>query len=100
MLSLVEALHPTPALGGTPRDAALDWIARCERAPRGWYAGPVGWCDADGDGAFHVAIRAALLQGARAWTYAGAGLVAGSDPDTEWAETEAKMAPMRAALGA
>jgi isochorismate synthase len=98
VLSLVAALHPTPALGGSPRDVALDWIATHEEAPRGWFAGPVGWCDATGDGEFFVAIRSAVLRDTRAWVYAGAGLVAGSQADHEWNETEAKMAPMRAAL--
>ena len=99
-LDLVDAMHPTPALGGAPRGAALDWIARREPHPRGWYAGPVGWCEPAGDGEFFVAIRAAVLRGDRAWTYAGAGLVPGSDPAREWDETEAKMSAMRAALGA
>jgi isochorismate synthase len=100
LLDLVGAMHPTPALGGAPRDVALDWIAQRERHPRGWYAAPVGWCDAAGDGEFFVAIRSAVLRGERAWTYAGAGLVPGSDPAREWDETEAKMSAMRAALGA
>lgn len=99
-LDLVAALHPTPALGGAPRDVALDWIARREPHPRGWYAAPVGWCDAAGDGEFFVAIRAAAVRGDRAWLWAGAGLVPGSDPAREWDETEAKLAAMRAALGA
>ncbi len=93
------ALHPTPALGGSPRGAALAWIAAHEAHPRGWYAGPVGWCDAQGNGEFFVSIRSAALRGDRAWVYAGAGLVEGSDADTEWRETDAKMAVMRAALG-
>ena len=100
VLSLVGALHPTPALGGAPRAAALDWIAAREPSPRGWYAGPVGWCDARGEGEFFVAIRSALTQGTRAWAWAGAGLVEGSDAAREWDETEAKMAAMCAALGA
>ncbi len=99
VLSLVGALHPTPALGGSPRAVALPWIAAHESHPRGWYAGPVGWCDARGDGVFYVAIRSAALRGDRAWVYAGAGLVEGSDVDAEWRETDAKMAVMRAALG-
>lgn len=99
VLALVGALHPTPALGGEPRNVALPWIAAHEAHPRGWYAGPVGWCDARGDGEFFVAIRSASLRGDRAWVYAGAGLVAGSDADAEWRETDAKMAVMRAALG-
>lgn len=100
VLDLVDALHPTPALGGAPRGPALDWIAAREPHPRGWYASPVGWCDAAGDGEFFVAIRAAVLRGSRAWAYAGAGLVAGSDPAREWDETETKLAAICAALGA
>lgn len=98
-LTLVGALHPTPALGGAPRAEALAWIAAREPHPRGWYAGPIGWCDARGDGEFFVAIRAAVVRGDRAWAYAGAGLVEGSDVDAEWRETDAKMSVMRAALG-
>jgi len=100
VLDLVTALHPTPALGGSPRDLALDWIQRHEHHPRGWYAAPVGWCDAAGDGEFFVAIRAAVLRGDRAWAWAGAGLVPGSDPASEWNETEAKLSAVCAALGA
>lgn len=99
VLSLVGALHPTPALGGAPRAEALAWIAAREPHPRGWYAGPIGWCDARGDGEFFVAIRSAVVRGDRAWVYAGAGLVEGSDVDAEWRETDAKMSVMRAALG-
>jgi isochorismate synthase len=99
ILELVAALHPTPALGGTPREIALSWIASHEHHTRGWYASPMGWCDIDGNGEFFVAIRSALLRRSQAWMYAGAGLVKGSVAETEWRETDAKMAPMRAALG-
>lgn len=97
--ALVARLHPTPAVGGTPRALAVPWLRAHEDAPRGWYAGPVGWCDASGDGVFCVALRAAVLRDGWAWLYAGAGLVTGSDPAKEWAETEAKLGPMREALG-
>ncbi len=97
-LTLAAALHPTPAVAGAPRDAALRWIAAHEPAPRGWYAGALGWCDAHGDGRFVVTLRSAVLRGAEAWAYVGAGLVPGSDPATEWRETEAKLRTARVAL--
>ena len=89
-LDLVAALHPTPAVGGTPRDAALDAIAELEPFDRGRYAGPVGWMDAHGDGEWAIALRCAELRGDRAVLYAGAGIVAGSEPDDEVDETERK----------
>ncbi len=95
---LVTALHPTPAVGGVPRDEALAWLAAHEDLDRGAYAGPVGWVDAAGDGVFHVALRSALLVGDRALAYAGAGLVCGSSPADEWAETEHKLRAIRSAL--
>ena len=94
VLELVEALHPTPAVGGDPRDAAIALIARLEPGDRGRYAGPVGWVDAAGDGEWAVALRCAELDGTTARLVAGAGVVAGSDPDAEWAETQAKLEPM------
>jgi len=97
-LDLARRLHPSPAVGGTPTDAALDAIARLEPFDRGPYAGPVGWVDARGDGAFAVALRGAEIDGPRALLRAGAGIVAGSDPDAEWAETVAKFEPMLRAL--
>jgi menaquinone-specific isochorismate synthase len=99
VLSLVEALHPTPAVCGTPRDTAFAWIAAHEPVGRGWYTGAVGWFDAAGDGEFAVAIRAGVLGAREAWLYAGAGIVEGSDPRSEFAETRAKQAPMLSALG-
>ncbi|MDI3282038.1 isochorismate synthase [Polyangium sp. 15x6] len=99
VLALVEALHPTPAVSGTPRDHATAWIATHEPDARGWYTGAVGWFDAAGDGDFAVAIRAGLVSEDEAWLYAGAGIVEGSDPPAEYAETRAKQAPMLAALG-
>ena len=99
-LALAGRLHPTPAVGGLPRSEALAAIADLERFDRGLYAGPVGWVDANGDGEWAVALRGAQLDGPRARLIAGAGIVAGSDPDAEWAETEAKLRPMLAAVGA
>ena len=98
-LDLVAALHPTPAVCGTPRDVAIGWIAAHEPSPRGWYAGAVGWFDAAGDGAFSVAIRSGALTRHEAWLYAGAGIVEGSDATAEYAETRVKQTPMLAALG-
>lgn len=93
-LDLALRLSPTPAVAGTPRDGALAFIDAVEGFDRGCYAGPVGWVGADGDGEWAVALRGATLDRRRARLVAGAGIVAGSDPDAEWAETEAKLAPM------
>ncbi|HYH50991.1 MAG TPA: isochorismate synthase [Acidimicrobiia bacterium] len=98
-LALAGLLHPTPAVGGLPRTEALAAIAALEGFDRGLYAGPVGWVDANGDGEWAVALRGAQLDGTRARLAAGAGIVAGSDPEAEWAETEAKLRPMLAAVG-
>ncbi len=97
-LDLGRLLHPTPAVGGTPRSAALDAIRALEGFDRGRYAGPVGWVDARGDGEWAIALRGAELDGTRARLVAGAGIVAGSDPEAEWAETQAKLEPMLRAL--
>ncbi len=97
-LTLARALHPTPAIAGTPTAAALAAIQRLEPHDRGRYAGPVGWVDARGDGEWAIALRGAALDGSRAVLHAGAGIVAGSDPELEWAETEAKLDPMLRAL--
>lgn len=96
--ALLAALHPTPAVGGTPR-AAAEAFVRANEPPRGWYAGPLGWIDARGDADVHVMLRCAVIRGARAWVFAGGGIVASSDPSAELAETELKMAPMLRALG-
>lgn len=90
-LDLVAALHPTPAVGGLPSAAALRFIRRNEPAPRGLFSAPVGWIDARGNACLAVAIRSALLLESHAWVYAGAGIVAGSDPAAEWDETSAKL---------
>ena len=94
---LLRALHPTPAVGGVPRDAALDWIARTEPFDRGWYAGPVGWVGSD-SAEFAVAIRSALVTGNTVHVYTGAGIVDGSTPESEWAELESKLAPYASVL--
>jgi len=98
VLDLVGALHPTPAVGGTPRDAALGWIARNEE-PRGWYAGAFGCIDAKGDGEFAVTIRSGLVRGRRADVWAGAGIVNGSRVTAELAEIRRKRSGVLRALG-
>ncbi len=97
VLDLLERLHPTPAVGGAPRDSALAAIREREGFDRGWYAGPVGWVGPAG-GEFAVAIRSALLTGDGATLYAGCGIVGDSDPAAEYAETGLKFRPMLAAL--
>jgi menaquinone-specific isochorismate synthase len=90
-LELAGALHPTPAVGGEPRDEAIGLIPALEGIDRGWYAGAVGWTDATGDGEFCVALRCALLRGRLARLYAGGGIVRDSEPAAELAETEVKL---------
>lgn len=99
ILPLVEALHPTPALGGDPREVAMRLIRDLEPIPRGWYGAPVGWIDAALEGEFTVAIRSAVAQESRVWIYAGAGIVAESHPEPEWEETALKFRPMLDAHG-
>lgn len=98
LLDAVAALHPTPAVGGSPREAALARIRELEGFPRGLYAGALGWINARGGGEFFVGIRSALVEGRRARAYAGAGIVAGSSPEREYAETELKFAALLDAL--
>ena len=98
LLDLVARLHPTPAVGGAPREAALRFLREHEVLDRGWYAGPVGWIGRDGGGEFAVALRSALVAGAEASLYAGCGVMADSDPAAEYAESALKLRPMRAAL--
>lgn len=97
---LIEALHPTPALGGFPRAAALGWIAAHEPFDRGWYAGPVGRIAGNGEAEFGVGIRSARIDGAEAAVFAGAGIVADSDPAAEYEETAVKSRAILSALGA
>jgi menaquinone-specific isochorismate synthase len=101
LLELAAAVHPTAAVGGSPRPAALATISELELAAgmdRGRYAGPVGWIDAHGDGELGIALRCAQLSGTSARLFAGCGLVADSDPDTELAEATAKLRAVRDAL--
>ncbi len=98
LLDALARLHPTPAVGGTPREAAIARIRELEDFPRGLYAGAIGWIDSRGGGEFFVGLRTALLEGDRARLYAGAGIVAGSSPEKELAETELKFQAMQTAL--
>lgn len=95
---VVGALHPTPAVGGTPRERALGFLLEHEALDRGWYAGPVGWVG-PGRARLMVALRSALVQGHRARLFVGAGTVAGSSAEAEWRETEMKALAMLRALG-
>jgi menaquinone-specific isochorismate synthase len=99
VLSIVEQMHPTPALGGTPRERAVKEIRETEPLDRGWYAAPIGWMDAEGNGEFAVAIRSGLLCGKETFIFAGCGVVGDSDPMSEYEETKVKFAPMLSALG-
>jgi isochorismate synthase len=99
VLDLVEQLHPTPAMGGFPRQAALGLIRAAESLDRGWYAGPIGWVNRAGEGEFVVGIRSALIQGPSATLFAGCGIMAESNAAVEFAESNLKLQPMLAALG-
>ncbi|WP_336325322.1 isochorismate synthase [Halovenus sp. HT40] len=94
VLDLVEALHPTPAVGGLPPERALETIRETEVFDRGWYAAPVGWLDGEGNGTFAVAIRSAVAVDRQATLFAGAGIVADSDPDEEYDELQLKYQPI------
>jgi menaquinone-specific isochorismate synthase len=100
VLALADALHYTPAVCGTPAEAAMDLIRDLEVMDRGRYAGPVGWVDARGNGEWGIALRCAEVEGNRARLFAGCGIVAGSDPAAELAETQAKFAVIQFALEA
>jgi salicylate biosynthesis isochorismate synthase len=93
-IELAGMLHPTPAVGGEPWPAAAAPLTELEQMDRGWYAAPVGWMDATEDGEFCVALRSALLRDRAAHLFAGVGVVAGSDPEAELAETEVKLQAM------
>jgi salicylate biosynthesis isochorismate synthase len=98
LLDAVERLHPTPAMGGYPREIALSIIREREGFDRGWYAGPIGWVDWRDDGEFAVAIRSALTKENEAYLFAGCGIMADSDPEREYAESCWKLQPMLSAL--
>lgn len=98
VLDVLAAIHPTAAVAGTPRDAAVRLIRRLEE-PRGLYCGPVGWFDRDGNGEFAIALRCGHIEGNEIVLHAGGGLLLGSDRDREWKETELKLRPMLSALG-
>ena len=97
-LSVLEALHPTPAVCGLPRDAALEFLDQEETFERGWYAGPVGWFDIEGNGVLAPALRCAVVRDRQWRLFAGAGIVAGSNPSLEWEETTMKFEPVLRAL--
>lgn len=96
---LAARLHPTPAVGGSPRNAAQELIRELEPFDRGFYAGALGWTDDEGDGEWYVSLRCGEVTGKQIMLYAGAGIVAGSDPRTEAAETSAKFSALLTALG-
>lgn len=98
LLTAVASLHPTPALGGMPKEAAIEAIRKLENMDRGWYAAPIGWIDRKLDGEFAAAIRSALIQGKEASLFAGCGIVGDSDPLSEYQETALKFRPMLSAL--
>lgn len=100
LLGTIDRLHPTPAVAGEPRQEALDFIAAHETHDRGWYAGPVGWVDAAGDGAFYVALRCLRISGGKAWAFSGAGLLEGSELMSEFVETSHKLHAAKTALDA
>ncbi|WP_062354774.1 isochorismate synthase [Bacillus kwashiorkori] len=99
IFDLVSELHPTPALGGTPKETALSLIRDLELFERGMYAAPIGWVDYRGNGEFVVGIRSGLLQGKEASIFAGCGIVKDSDPQLEYEETNIKFRPMLRLLG-
>lgn len=100
VLELIDSLHPTAAVAGVPRDRALATIRDVEKIPRGRYSGPVGWVDGAGNGEWAIALRCAQWRDEEIVAHAGAGVVIGSDPDSEFRETELKFRPIRDALAA
>lgn len=98
VFDLIARLHPSPAIGGTPSTAALNWLAQHGERRPAWYTGGFGWIDAKGDCDIACALRCGLIESQQVTLYAGAGFVAGSDPEEEFAETEAKFSPMLDAL--
>ncbi len=99
ILDVMSDLHPTPAVGGFPRNAALEEIRNTEKLDRGWYAGPLGWIGASGHGEFAVALRSGLIDGTKATLFAGCGIVSSSEPQSEYAESWWKFQVMLRGLG-
>jgi isochorismate synthase len=99
LLALAGRLHPTPAVGGQPRDLALSLLDEHEGFDRGWYSGPIGWLGADGDGELCVALRCGIVDRTRATLFAGCGIVADSDAASEWHESRIKLRAVVSALG-
>ncbi|MGY0693219.1 isochorismate synthase [Virgibacillus sp. FSP13] len=99
IFDIIKELHPTPALGGVPREESLAFIREHEQLDRGWYGAPVGWLDSNQNGEFAVAIRSGLIQGDEASLFAGCGVVKDSDPEAEYEETQIKLTPMLSVLG-
>jgi isochorismate synthase len=99
IFQLVERLHPTPAVGGYPKEAARQFIRENEGMDRGWYASPIGWVDSNGNGEFAVALRSALIRGLKGHLFAGCGIMGESEPEKELAESELKLRPMLSAMG-
>ncbi|MEQ8525787.1 isochorismate synthase [Gracilimonas sp.] len=95
---VLSRLHPTPAVGGYPREAAMPYISKLEHFDRGWYAAPIGWINANGEGEFVVAIRSGLIKSNEVRFFAGCGIVEDSNPQKEWDETNLKFIPMLTAL--
>jgi isochorismate synthase len=98
ILDLLGTVHPTPAIAGEPREAALEWLADHENLDRGWYGGPVGFADTSGGGCFFAALRSSVVVGEEARLFAGAGIVEGSQPELELCETRLKLRTMLAPL--
>jgi len=98
ILDLVKKFHPTPAVAGTPTSKAIEIINKYEKIDRGWYSGPIGWFDSDGEGEFNVALRSALIKNQTIFIYAGCGIINDSIPQNEWDESELKMMPIITSL--
>ena len=94
IFEIVKQLHPTPALGGEPREESLAFIREHESLDRGWYGAPVGWLDSNDNGEFVVAIRSGLIKPLEASLFAGCGVMGDSDPEMEYEETNVKFMPM------
>ena len=98
LFDLIKILHPTPAIAGTPTDKALNLILLNETNDRGWYSGPIGWIDSNGNGDIFVALRSALQKNENIYLFSGSGVVLESNPPSEWNETELKLEPILSSL--